>query len=231
MNNRRRRKRKIRVLLVDDHPAILTGISRYLRMQATVNVIGQATRGNDALRKIDDLKPDVVVLDLTLPDIQGLEVVRRMTVGPSKPRFVVYTMHDGREYIRAALRVGLEGFVLKSSTLAELSRAIAKVQSGSMFMGRKLRRLMELDCGKRDSRKVDSHDSTSPRSPNEGHALTDRERTILRLMADGFVLKEIADRLGISYYTAIAHSKHIYSKLQIHTLGAAVAKALREGLF
>ena len=224
------RGEKIRVLLVDDHPSVLNGIRSYFRDQGNVEVVGQATDGAGALRKVRGLKPDVVLLDLSLPDMDGLEVVRRMRLGSSKPRFLVYTMHEGREYIRESVRAGANGFVLKSSPLAELLRATEKVLRGSLYIDRSLRGLMELDwckCGREEAK---SQGLTPMRHPSEGHALTEREKTILRLMADGFVLKEIADQLGISYYTVTAHAKHIYVKLQVHTVGAAIGKSLREGL-
>jgi two-component system NarL family response regulator len=234
------RKRKIRVLLVDDHPSVLEGIRAYLRMKQHIRVVGQALDGGEAIRKARQLLPDVVLMDLSLPQMNGLEALRRIHCEIPQAKLIAYTMHDSGGFVREAIQAGAAGYVLKSSSLAKLVFAIETIHTGKTFFDPGISkclswlsrvdraRLGEVSLGK--SRQRESTESTAASTVCKAYGLTEREKQILGLIADGLTLKEIAKELDISYTTMIPHVKHIHEKLVVHTRGAAVAKAIRENL-
>ena len=231
------RRRRISVLLVDDHPSVLQGLRGYLKKKQHIKIVGQGTDGAEAIRKTRQLLPDVVLMDLSLPQMNGLEALRTIHCEIPRAKLIAYTMHESREFVRAAMRAGAAGYVLKSSSLAELVRGIEGVQRGQIYFDRKISRfLAESSLASRSGlKKAEPGGSMQTGSGNltlaldacEEYNLTRREKEILGLMADGLTIKEIAEQLHISNYTAISHAKRIYAKLQVHSRGEAVGKALR----
>ncbi len=130
----RTRKRRIRILLVDDHPSVLAGIQSHLRSKRDFNVVGLALNGEEAVKKAKSLNPDIMIVDLSLPRLNGLEVMRKVHADNQETKFVIYTMHDGKEFVREALSAGADGYVLKSSPLRILVGGIERVRCGETFI-------------------------------------------------------------------------------------------------
>lgn len=203
----------IRVLLVDDHDVVREGLERILARCDDVEIAGEAASGQQALALAARLAPDLVLLDLSLPDVHGLEVLARLRRLEPAPHVVVLTVHDDDEVVLGALHGGAEGYVLKTATRDELVSAIRKVAAG----GRAFDEVVVAAL---------LHDGRpAPPAP-----LTPRETEILRLVADGHTNKEIAARLFLSSDTVNGHLDNIYRKLGVSDRAHAVAVALRGGL-
>jgi len=217
------------VLLVDDHPSVLEGIQSYLRTKGQVKVIGQAVDGVEAVEKARKLRPEVVLMDLSLPRMSGLKALQRIHEEAPRTKLMVYTMHESKEYVRAVMRAGALGYALKSSSLSELLRAIESVRDGKIYVDSELSR-----SDLRPPSRAKPGSATGARrvqsSYRGGYGLTQRERQILEFFVDGLTIKEIGAELQISYHTVVAHLRHIYGKLRVHNRGASVAKALKEHL-
>jgi DNA-binding NarL/FixJ family response regulator len=219
---------KIRILLVDDHPSVLNGMRGYLGGRENLKVVGQAVDGEDAVQKTSELRPDIVVMDLSLPRLTGIEAIKKIRSEVPDSKVVAYTMYDGKEFVEEALRVGARGFVLKSSCLRGLVQAIVRVRSGKIFLDKGITGLNVLP--QKSNGHLEGENDLSTTRVREKCELTEREVQILKLLVDGMTTKEIAGKLHISSNTMIPHIKHIYMKLRVNTRGAVVAKALKEGL-
>ncbi len=221
-------KPSIRVLLVDDHLSVLEGIRLYLQRKPGIRIVGQATDGNQAVQMVKNLTPDVLLMDLSLPGMGGLEVMKIVACDVSRTKILVYTIHKSTEFVEEAKRSGASGYVLKSSSLSVLARAIESVDRGGTFFDPGISKCLpslqhDLSIGINES-------TPGGFVKRETYSLTVRERQILKMMADGLTMKEIAKKLNVSYNTMIPHAKHIHEKLRVNTRGAVVAKALREKL-
>lgn len=217
-----------RVLLVDDHPVVLEGIMGYVRGRRNIKVVGLASNGLEAVQMARTIRPDLVIVDLSLPQLNGLEVLTRMRDNDPAMKFIVYTMHDRKEFVEEAKRAGADGYLLKSSSPRELIHAIERVVLGMSYFDSEVPRLKSDSVIELCFLNV----ATEPSGLEKGNdlTLTPRERQILSLMSDGLSVKLIAARLGLSPKTMISHSVNIYRKLGVHTRGEAVAKAIRKYL-
>ena len=222
------RTRKIRILLVDDHPSVLNGVRSYLRSREGYVVVGQALDGVEAVMKANELQPDIVILDLSLPQMSGLEALRRINGDVPAAMLIAYTMHDGKEFVREALRAGANGYVRKTSSLRVLVRAIVGVRCGEMFVDSTISRLEPTNWDDHKQTGCESETGAERKSPRND--LTRREKQVLKELVDGKVIKQIADDLSVAFNTATHHVMHIYQKLHVNTRGAAVAKAFRDKL-
>lgn len=221
-------KRKIRILMVDDHPSVLAGVRGYLKSRKGLTVVGHTGSGDEGVKMAIALKPDIMVVDLSLPDIGGLEVIRRVRSYDQKVRFLVYSVHESREYLNEALRAGATGFVSKAVSLRRLLIAIKRVASAKTCSAWSVVGTAKRTTSDGDflSRTV-SRDEVATRSDC---TLTEREAEILRSLPEGAKLGEIAADLGISYYTVVAHLRSIYSKLGVRNRTAAVSVAHKMGV-
>lgn len=217
------RRQKIRILLVDDHPSVLAGVRSYLSSKPHFTVVGQALDGQRAVTKAKQLKPDVLIVDLSLPGIGGLEVMRRAREIIPTSKVIIYSMHDSQGFIQESLSLGADAFVSKASSLRKLVRSIerafeskARSDSGNERHSPLKSSLKAIPTGAI---------SRYERSVPEHSLLTERESQILRSLADGFRLKQIASKHGISFYTVVSHLRNIYGKLGVCNRGAAVALA------
>jgi DNA-binding NarL/FixJ family response regulator len=205
---------KVRVMLVDDHEVVRLGLQRMLSCSAEVEVVGTASSGEEAVDLVGVLRPDVVLLDLRLPGMHGLEVLSRLRESGPHPKVLVLTVHDDTDIVVQAVRGGAQGYVLKDASQEELLGAIRRVGSGNTYF---------------DSVVVRALLQSDDRS-NE-NALSEREVEVLRLLASGFTNKEIAEQLFLSPDTVKTHLSHAYRKLGVSDRAHAVAVALRKGLF
>jgi DNA-binding NarL/FixJ family response regulator len=216
----------IRVLLVDDHPSVLEGVRAYLTTKKHIKVIGQTRNGVQTIEAAKTLAPDVVLLDLSLPDINGFQLLKLMRDEIPTSKIIAYTMHDEEEFVRGALRAGVNGYVLKSSPLNELVRAIEKVHEGRTSFDSKISRfLSSLPTVKKAALPKIERVSISSQAY---YGLTTREREILASLVEGLTIKEISNQQCSSYHTVVSHMRHIYEKIGVHKRSIAMVKALRE---
>ena len=208
----------IRVLVVDDHAVVTRGISLLLSQEEGIEVVGEARDGFEALAKIRALSPDVVLLDLMMPKMDGLEVIRRLSSDRNRPRILVLTSFASEERIFPAIKAGAMGYLLKDSDPAELIQAIRDVWRGrtslSPLVAAKLVKQLQ----------------EPPQGELTNEPLTGREMEVLKLVARGLSNDEIARRLQISETTARTHVSNVLGKLHLASRTQAALYALREGL-
>jgi DNA-binding NarL/FixJ family response regulator len=207
---------KIRLLIVDDHRVVREGLELMLSQCDEVEVVGAAESGEEALQLADELTPDLMLLDLELPGMHGLEVIRELsTRDEPRPRILVLTVHDDDDIVLGAVRGGADGYVLKHASRAELLSAIVRVAGGGQYFDDVVvRAFLEGDEKRREA--------VQP--------LTLREVEILRLVANGCTNKEIASQVFLSADTVKSHLENVYRKLGVSDRAHAVAVALRKGL-
>lgn len=207
---------RIRVLVVDDHAVLREGIRALLAKQPDVTVVGQASNGAEAVEQARALKPDVVLMDISMPGIDGLEATRRIRAHDPEARILVLTQHEDEELIVPLLQAGASGYIFKRAGGAELITAIRTVHNEGAFLHPHVARLLMHQV---------SHAQESPEPP-----LTEREREVLTLIAQGLTGREIAERLCLSEKTIMAHRSSLMEKLGLHHLADLVRYAIRHGL-
>jgi DNA-binding NarL/FixJ family response regulator len=209
----------IRVLLADDHTLVRAGIQGLLQGLQGVEVVGEAGDGQEALRLAEVLRPDVVLMDVGMPGLNGLEVAGRLATLDASIRVIILSMHTSEEYVLRALRAGCAGYLLKASAVAELEVAVRAVSRGETYLSPAVSKRVVDDYVSRTGGAIDPLD-----------ALTPRQREILQLAAEGHSSKEIAERLGVSYRTVEAHRAQLMERLGVHDLAGLVRFAVRVGL-
>ena len=209
----------IRVLVADDHMIVRTGIRHVLESETDLVVVGEAGSGAEAVSLAAELRPDVVVLDISMPDQSGLEVAARLRSGTAAPRILILSMHNNAEYVLESVRAGAHGYLLKDTAAAELRTAIRAVCRGeSYFSPPVATRLTAAVRGEYDP-------------PHAGlELLTGREREVLLGIARGRTNKEIAAELGISHRTVETHRESLMRKLQIRTVAELTRLAIETGI-
>lgn len=207
---------EMRILLADDHPVVLKGLRTLLENQPGWEVCGEAVDGQEATVKAGQLHPDVVVLDLSMPRLNGLEAARRILGANESAEILVLTVHDSEEMVRKALSIGVHGYVLKSDAGDELVIAIKTLWQHKTFLSRRLSKSLGQDPG-------------NP-SPHDFPALSPREREILQLLAEGRSTKQIATELSITVKTTETHRTNIMRKLGIHSTSDLVRYAIRNNI-
>ena len=214
----------IRVLLVDDHAIVRDGIRSLLTTEPDIQVVGEAANGRDGILVAEQLQPDVILMDLVMPEMGGIEATRRITAGQPRARILVLTSFDAEEKVFPAIKAGAMGYLLKDSDSADLVRAIHQVHRG------------ESSLDPRIARKVLREMWAEPRpEPDEAQnvavePLTDREVEVLKLVAQGLSNEEIAQLLVIAERTVRTHVSNILGKLHLANRTQATLYALREGL-
>jgi len=213
----RRDRDAVRVVLVDDHEVVRSGIRFILDSHSWVNIVGEAGNGTEALRVIEREQPDVVFMDITLPDVSGIELSRRVLRTVPDTRIIVLTLHQDEEYFRQALQAGVSGFVVKGSPSDDLVRALDAVRNGGTYLDPRLATgLVEEFVGVRAD--VAFRD------------LTAREREVAELLIDGLSNQEIALQLDIGTTTVQTHRSHIMEKLGLRNYGDLIRFAIRQGI-
>jgi two-component system nitrate/nitrite response regulator NarL len=211
-----RHNKKIKVFLVDDHPAVREGIRSYLNAQGSFTLSGEAADGSEALRKLKKTSADVIVLDISLPGVDGGELARRLRQAVPDAKLIAFSIHSSREYVVRMAHSGVHGYVTKDAPTDKLVEAIHRVHAGDLQFPPAMADAI-LDPG-------------SEHSAEAAEALTDRERDVLTLLAEGLANKEIARKLGISVRTTEAHREHLTRKLHITPVAGLTKYAIQEGL-
>jgi DNA-binding NarL/FixJ family response regulator len=208
----------IRVVVADDHAIVRAGIRSLLTSAGDMAIVAEAEEGRAAVDAVSRHRPDVLLLDLTMPGLGGMEVIARaLAVSPSTA-VVVLSMHAASDFVRPALRQGARGYVVKGSGLDDLVLAIRTVAAGSTFLEARLA-------------SVAAADAMDPSRPADDlEHLTSREREILQLVAEGHTNKTIGQRLGLSAKTVDAHRTSVMTKLDLHSAQALTRFAIRKGL-
>lgn len=209
------------VLLVDDHTVIRAGIKLLLERHRDWQVVGEAADGREALKAVEKLRPDVVVMDLAMPNLNGMEATRQLLSTHPKTSVVVLSMHSDEGYVLRALKAGARGYVLKDSTETDLIDAVKAVLAGKSYFSPAVSRLLVEDYT-RQLRDRDLEDTFE--------LLTNREHEVLQLAAEGKSNKEIAGLLNLSVYTVETHRKNIMEKLNLHSVPELILYAVRKGV-
>jgi len=212
---------KIKVLIVDDHTLVRDGIRALLALVADVRVVGEAANGKEALEKVRKLAPDVVLMDLAMPIMSGLESTRRIRKRFPGTKVLALTQYEDREYIIPTIEAGARGFVSKTAAFTELASAIQAVYQGESFLSPIAAAAVVEEC----QQKVSTEGET-----DSYQNLTDREREMLKLVAEGYTAREIADMLVISLRTVETHKTNLMKKLNIRNKADLIRFAIRKGI-
>jgi DNA-binding NarL/FixJ family response regulator len=210
--------KKIKVLLADDHALVRAGLVKLLESMPDIEVLGEANDGLQLLELAHALRPDLVLMVIAMPGLNGLETTARLLKAAPGTKVIILSMHQDEQYVRQALRVGTSGYLLKDSAPTELSLAIHAVARGDTYLSPAI------------SRGVVSDYVTRLRNDDNQIALTPRQREVLQLIAEGKSTKEIAQRLDLSVKTIDTHRTLLMKQLDIHEVAGLVRYALRAGL-
>jgi DNA-binding NarL/FixJ family response regulator len=211
----------IRILLADDHTVLRDGLRAMLERQPDMAVIGEAADGRECVRLAAEQSPDVVVMDIGMPNMNGIEATRRILADSPHIAVVILSMHQDESYILRSLKAGAKGYLLKDALRADVLEAIRAVAQGRSFLTRKIARMLQEDYVRQlESRGLD----------DTYDLLTDREREILQLVAEGRANKEVAQLLNVSLTTVETHRTHILQKLGLHTVPELILYAVRKGI-
>jgi len=210
---------KLRILVADDHELVRRGIRGLLRARQGWKVIAEAANGQDAVEKANKLKPDVAIVDVSMPDLDGLQVTRQIRKTSPKTEVVVLTMHESDQMVRRVLDAGALGYVLKSDLASHLVEAVREVSAGKLFLTPKVSDIVMkgfIKTGNQPGSAEDSHARPTP-----------REFEIIRLLAEGNANKKVAAELGITIRTVETHRAKIMRKLGLHSITELIHYAVR----
>lgn len=209
---------KIKVLIVDDHPVVRKGLWSCLSAKSNVQVVGEACDGNDAIRQVKELQPDIVLMDVQMPQMDGLQVTESLRKEAPQVKVLILSMQSNRESVLRIIKAGARGYVLKDAPTDDLMRAIETVNSGEAFFSPHVAQIAL-------NQYVSETDKESPLAK-----LSEREREVLALIAEGKSNKEIAMHLGIGVRTIETHRERIMRKLDVHSIAGLTKFAIANGI-
>ncbi|MFZ2266968.1 MAG: response regulator transcription factor [Azonexus sp.] len=219
--------RKKRILLVEDHTLLRAGLCALLAQDQDLEIVGESDNGRDALRSIGALNPDLVLMDLSMPGINGIEAIGNIKRRHPETRILVLTVHKTEEYIHESLRAGADGYILKDATHAELRLAIHSILDGKTYLSPDISSKV-INSFLLGGSRLTGLNGGNASSPWE--TLTHREREVLKLVAEGNTNRLIADYLCVSIKTVEKHRSNLMKKLDLHNASALTAYALEKGL-
>jgi DNA-binding NarL/FixJ family response regulator len=211
---------KVGLLIVDDHAVLRSGLHALLDIHGEFEVLGEASSGEEALERVRDLSPQIVLLDLAMPGMDGLTTMRRMLRNHPEVKILVVTQHADRAYLLPALQAGASGYLLKSSSIEDIVSALHSVYRGKVFLDPSVASVVLDDYRQR----------SNPGSDFKNEELSEREQEVLRLCAWGFTSREIADKLIINTKTVDSHKSRMMAKLGLKTRAELVAYAFKRGI-
>jgi DNA-binding NarL/FixJ family response regulator len=210
----------IKVIVADDHRIVREGLCSLLEKEKDITVVGQAENGQTAVRLAQRLNPDVVVMDISMPDLNGMEAAQRICAESRRTKVIGLSMHSDRRFVTRMLKAGAAGYLLKDSAFGELAEAIRAVVAGRKYLSPSIGEGL-----------IDDYiQHPDPSAGPVFSALSAREREVLQLLAEGHSAKEIALRLHVSVKTVETHRRHIMEKLDVHSVAELTKLAVREGL-
>lgn len=207
----------VKIIIADDHSMIREGLKQLLELEGTIRVVGEAGDGKECLSLIEQLHPDVVLLDINMPVMSGLQVLEKLRTYDRKQKVLILTIHDEVEYLMRAIEIGVNGYVLKDSESMILKKAIMAIYQGEEFIDASLIPMMK------DKMRADA-------AKGKNEVLTKREIEILRLVAEGLFNKEIAYKLSISEKTVKNHVSNIFKKIGVSDRTQAAVYAIKNGI-
>ncbi len=213
---------KTRIVIADDHAILRDGVKALLKMYSDLEVVGEAADGQEAIEKARELKPDVVLMDIAMPGLGGLEATLEIKKICPDTRILVLTQYDNKEYLMRFLKAGAAGYVIKKAVGEELVAAIRTVKSGERFLHPSMATQL-----------IDEYLHPTEATNEEGNhyeKLSDREKEVLKLVAEGSTSQQVADALGLSVKTVMVHRSNIMEKLGIHNRTELIKYAIRKGL-
>jgi DNA-binding NarL/FixJ family response regulator len=213
--------KKIRILLADDHNIMRRGLRLLLERQPGFEVVGEAADGRQAVERAEAAKPDIVILDIAMPNMTGIEAAQRISALLPHAAIIILSMHSDEGYVLRALKAGARGYVLKDSAENDLIETIQAVSAGKAFFSPEISKILVEDYV-REMKKRGAEDSYE--------LLTAREREILHLLAAGKSNKDIATLLNLSLYTVETHRRNLQDKLNLHSLAELILYAVRKGI-
>jgi two-component system, NarL family, response regulator NreC len=211
----------IRILLADDHVVMRNGLRLLLERQSNLKVVGEAADGREAVELAATQKPDVVVMDIAMPHLNGVEAARQIVIRSPHTAIAILSMHSDESYVIRSLKAGARAYLLKDSAEADLISAINAITEGKSYFSPAVRNLLKEDYMRQldEAGSEDSYD-----------LLTTREREVLQLVAEGKSNKEVANLLNLSLYTVETHRTHILQKLNLHSVPELILYAVRKGI-
>jgi two-component system response regulator NreC len=211
----------IRILLADDHVVMRNGLRLLLERQSNLKVVGEAADGREAVELAATEKPDVVVMDIAMPHLNGVEAARQIVIRSPHTAIAILSMHSDESYVIRSLKAGARAYLLKDSAEADLISAINAITEGKSYFSPAVRNLLKEDYMRQldEAGSEDSYD-----------LLTTREREVLQLVAEGKSNKEVANLLNLSLYTVETHRTHILQKLNLHSVPELILYAVRKGI-
>ncbi len=210
----------VRIILAEDHRITREGLVNLLRERADMEVVGEAENGRDAVRLARELSPDLVIMDVTMPDLNGIDATRIITSGGNSTKVIALSMYSDKQFVQGMIQAGASGYLLKDCAFEELVNAIRAVTGGNTYLSPGIAGIVVQDYLNKLT-----HDRSSADT-----ALTTREREVLQLIAEGKSTKEIATRLSVSVKTVETHRRQIMEKLGIYSIAELTKYAIREGL-
>lgn len=206
----------ITILLADDHNIVRQGLKLILGAQPDLKVVGEAGNGKEAVELAQQLKPDIILMDVAMPEVNGIEATKRIVAANSRARVLVLSMHKEAVYVREILKAGARGYILKDAIDTELLSAVRSVAQGDGYVSPAVSGSLLNDHAQKSNDPAD--------------ALSPREREVLKLIAEGKTNKEVATHLNLSVYTVDSHRSKIMEKLNLHSTGELVRFAIKRGL-
>lgn len=210
---------KIRVVLADDHAILREGVRALLQLHPDIEVVGEAADGEQAIQQVERLDPDVVLMDIAMPGLGGIEAALEMKRLGRRAKILILSQYEDREYVRRLLKAGVSGYVLKKSAGSELANAVRAVHRGGLVLDPEVARTAMEEAG-----------PATPGAADPYETLTDREKQVLKLVAEGKSNKEVAEVLGISVKTAMSHRERVMEKLGVHNRTELMRFAIKQGV-
>lgn len=210
----------IKVIIADDHQILRDGLRTVLEDENDIEVVGEADNGWDTVRLVKRIEPDVVIMDVAMPDLNGVEATRQIRTSGVSSKVLALSMHSDSRYVKGMLQAGASGYMLKDCAAEELMQAIRTVVSNRVYVSPGIAGVIVKDYVQHLSGEA------SPRTP----ILTSREREVLQLLAEGRSTAQIAERIHVSVKTVETHRKRLMDKLDLHSIAALTKYAIREGI-
>jgi two-component system response regulator NreC len=210
----------ITILIADDHRLFRDGLRTLLEKQGSIRVVAETTDGAETIRAAEELKPDIVLMDISMPELNGIEAARRIVSTGAATRIIMLSMHSDRRFIMESLKAGALGYLLKDCAFEEVLLAVKAVGEGAIYLSSRISESV-----------IKDYIAIAKRVPGSAFSiLSAREREVLQLLAEGKSTKETAARLHVSVKTVETHRKQIMDKLDIHSVAELTKYAIREGL-